>query len=194
VPVTRAPGAFALVLATLVLVGCASGDPERAVVERVESWTTENTTLSVVRNHDPFNLGGPTFPDEVEGFVGLSPVASFWPIELPEGLVLRGATLTLVEGEPEKLQAAFFDPHVGQSAEVGWQVVDFEVGPLSPDDVDTLSFQDGVLIYRWSRSGFALRIVGATGCGHSLTASFPVDTYSDDEIQRAVGRQFIDCR
>lgn len=189
---TRARGLFAVVLALLVLVGSCGGDRERALVERVEGWTTEDTILSVVTNDDPFNLGGPTFPDEVEEFVGLSPVASFWPIELPDGLALRGAMLTLVEGEPERLDLAFTAPE--QLAEFQWRVVEGQVDTLTPAGLDTLSDRDGVLIWRWASFGLERRIVEATGCGHSLLATFPIDTYTNDDIQRAIGRQFIDCR
>lgn len=191
---TRARVAPVVALALLVLIGSCGGDSERVLVGRVEMWTTEDTILSVVRNHDPLNLGGPTFPDEVEEFVALSSVASFWPIELPDGLVLRGARLTLVEGEPAKLQAAFIDPDAGLTAEVVWEVVDGEIGALTRAGPDTLSNRDGVLTWRWASFGLERRIVEAMGCGHSLLAMFPIDTYTNVEIQRAVGRQFIDCR
>jgi hypothetical protein len=179
--------------AVLALVSGCGGDSERdALLERIEPWRAEDSILSVVRNHDPFNLGGPTFPDELEEFVGVSSVASFWPIELPDGLVLRGATLTLVDGEPERFDAGF--PTSDQTARFQWRVVQGEIDSLTPAGRDTLSLRGGVLIWRWSSVGLDSRIVEATGCGHTLLATFPIGMFSNDDIQRAVGSQFIDCR
>jgi hypothetical protein len=187
----RRLGALAAPIAVLILAGCSGGSERDELLERIEEWTTEDTILSVVRNHDPFNLGGPTFPDDLEEFVAMSSVASFWPVELPDGIVIRGAMLTLVEGEPIRLDVAFT---AGEGiAEFQWRVVEGELDMLTPAGPDMLSDRDGVLIWRWKGAGLDLRIGEATGCGHSVLATFPFDAYSNEDIQRAVGTQFANC-